>query len=98
MIYVLAALTLEPGHAQAFREAVPGMIAEVRREAGCIAYDCHVSITSPLDVVFVESWEDRAALQAHFEAPHMKAWAETSKDFFSARKIEIIHPEKVEVR
>lgn len=48
-------------------------IAETRKEAGCVSYDMHESVTDPGRFVFVEQWADRAALDAHMVAPHLAA-------------------------
>jgi quinol monooxygenase YgiN len=47
-------------------------------------------------MVFVEAWKSREALSEHFETLHMAVWREASEGYFTERKIEVIHPEKVE--
>ncbi len=47
-------------------------IEETRREAGCLSYDMHESVTEPGSFVFVEQWQDRAALDFHMSTPHLK--------------------------
>src|ERR1700754_81438 len=37
-----------------------------RKEPGCISHAVHVDCESPLRLVFIEQWADKAALQAHF--------------------------------
>lgn len=44
-------------------------VAHCRRsrvEPGCIAHNCHWDVEHPDRLVFVEKWEDAAALLAHF--------------------------------
>lgn len=48
-------------------------IAETRKEAGCVSYDMHESVTDPGRFVFVEQWADRTALDAHMVTPHLAA-------------------------
>jgi quinol monooxygenase YgiN len=96
MIYLLAHLRARPNdHAEILGDAKI-MIAATRLEPGCILYDLNVSITDPQSMVFVEAWESREALSAHFETPHMAVWRAASEEYFVERKIEIIHPERVE--
>ena len=68
MIYVLATLIVKPEKRADFLENARDVIAATRREAGCIGYDLTSSITEPNEFVFVERWETREALAAHFEA------------------------------
>jgi quinol monooxygenase YgiN len=96
MIYLNAHLRTRPGSHTELFEAAKAMIAATRKEPGCIRYDLHVSITDPQSMVFVEEWADREALEAHFSAPHMAVWRKASEGYFTDRRIEIIHPEKVE--
>jgi quinol monooxygenase YgiN len=43
--------------------------ARSRAEPGCLAHNCHVDAENPLRIVFVEEWEDMAAVKAHFAVP-----------------------------
>jgi len=40
-----------------------------RQEPGCLLHSIHRDVENPLRVVFIEQWEDPAALQAHFHVP-----------------------------
>ena len=97
MIYVIASLTVAPGKLDALRKAAPSVIEPTRAEPGCISYDLFVSATDPGQVRFVESWRSREALDEHFASAHMAKWRDTSADFFTGRKVEVIHPDKVEI-
>ncbi len=97
MIYLLAHLKSRPGNHPELMEAAKAMIAATRAEPGCILYDLNVSITDPQSMIFVEAWESREALTAHFEMPHMKVWQKASEGYFTDVKLELIHPDKVEL-
>lgn len=96
MIYVVATLTTRPGGADALREAAAACVAETRKEDGCIGYELFQSLDDPDKLVFVEKWETREALTAHSKQPHLKVWRDASSPHLVSRKIEIVHPEKVE--
>jgi quinol monooxygenase YgiN len=96
MIYLLAHLKARPGTHPELMSAAKAMIAATRAEPGCILYDLNISITDPQSMVFVEAWKSREALSEHFDAPHMAVWRKASEGYFTERKIEVIHPEKVE--
>jgi quinol monooxygenase YgiN len=40
-----------------------------RAEPGCLLHSVHTDVEDPLRLVFLEHWEDRAALAAHFDVP-----------------------------
>jgi quinol monooxygenase YgiN len=46
-----------------------------RSEPGCIAHNVHVDCENPCRLVFVEFWDDEAALRAHFQVPESRAFA-----------------------
>lgn len=96
MIYLVATLTTKPGAAEALRQAAKACIEATRKEEGCVAYDLFQSLNEPDQLVFVEKWETREALTAHSKQPHLVAWREASAPHVISRKIEIVHPEKVE--
>jgi quinol monooxygenase YgiN len=43
-----------------------------REEAGCLGYRMFADTEDPNRFVFIEEWEDDAALQAHFRTPHIQ--------------------------
>ena len=99
MIYVVATLTIKPETRAEFIAAATACIAETRKEAGNIAYDMHESVTDPTKMVFVEQWENAEALVPHRGAEHMKTFGRVGVNCMTAPpKIEIITPEKVDVR
>ena len=99
MIYVVATLTVKPEARAELIAAAKACIKETRKESGNIAYDMHESITDPAKMVFVEQWENAEALAPHRSAEHMKTFGRVAVQCFAAPpKIEIITPEKVDVR
>ena len=96
MIYVVATLTTTPGGVEALRAPAAVCIAETRKEKGCLGYELFQSLEDPDKLVFVEKWETREDLTAHSRQPHLKVWRDASGPHLVARKIEIVHPEKVE--
>jgi quinol monooxygenase YgiN len=48
-----------------------------RLEPGCLLHSVHHDVEDPLRLVFLEHWQDRAALDAHFRVP-------ASSDFVTA--------------
>jgi quinol monooxygenase YgiN len=99
MIYVVATLTVKPETRAEFIAAATACIEGTRKEPGNIAYDMHESVTDPTKMVFVEQWESAEALVPHRATDHMKAFGRVAANCLTAPpKIEIITPEKVDVR
>ena len=99
MIYVVATLTIKPETRAEFIAAATACIAGTRTEPGNIAYDLHESVTDPTKMVFVEQWENAEALVPHRGTEHMKTFGRVAVKCMAAPpKIEIITPEKVDVR
>jgi quinol monooxygenase YgiN len=96
MIYVVATIHIHPEHRAEFLENARVVIAATVKEQGCLHYDLHSSITEPNCFVFVERWENRDALQGHFESAHMAEWRRVGGPLIEKRTVEIIHPDKVE--
>ena len=99
MIYVVATLTIKPETRAEFIAAATACIKETRKEPGNIAYDLHESVTDHSKMVFVEQWENAEALGPHRAAEHSKAFGRVVVKCLAAPpRIEIITPEKVDVR
>jgi len=99
MIYVVATLFIKPETRAEFIAAATPCINETRKEAGNIAYDMHESVTDPTKMVFVEQWENVEVTVPHRTAEHMKTFGRVAVKCMSAPpRVEIITPEKVDVR
>jgi quinol monooxygenase YgiN len=49
-----------------------------RDEPGCRAHAVHRDAENPLRLVFLEEWEDRTAVAAHFAVPASRAFAKAA--------------------
>ena len=67
-----------------FQAAAKTMIAATRAEAGCISYELLADAATPGEFMVVEQWKDQAAIEAHFAAPHFKAFGDTLENVSSA--------------
>jgi quinol monooxygenase YgiN len=64
------------------------MAAASRREAGCISYRLYEDTEVEDEFLFVEEWEDDAALKEHFTTPH-------TRDFMRAIQPTLVSPADV---
>ena len=73
-ILVIGTVRLPPENIDRARAAMETMVAASRAEDGCLEYAYSHDLLEPGLVRVTEAWRDRAALTAHFQAPHMAAW------------------------
>nr|WP_321512542.1 putative quinol monooxygenase [uncultured Hyphomonas sp.] len=76
MIIIEGTVRVPADRIEAARPAMETMIRASRAEAGCLDYAYSLDVLDPGLVRVTERWESRAALQAHFAAPHMAVWRE----------------------
>jgi len=74
MIVVAGTIQLDPAHKDAATAAAIEMMKATRAETGNIEYVFTWDLAEEGLVRVFEQWQDQAALEAHFEAPHMKAF------------------------
>jgi quinol monooxygenase YgiN len=97
MVYVIAHLKARAGKGDEVVALAGPLIEATRKEVGCISYELYRKPTDPDTLVFVETWRDRAAVDAHFAEPHLKSFEAAMADLLAEARIEVVHPEKVEV-
>ena len=72
-ITVVATFEARPGKETELRNALIGLVAPTRNEAGCLNYDLHVLPENPGKFLFHENWTTKAALEVHLQSPHIQA-------------------------
>jgi quinol monooxygenase YgiN len=74
MIIVMGHATFEEGEIDRLQSEMETQIAATRAEEGCELYVFARDVLEPDTLRITERWRDRAALDAHFETPHMIAF------------------------
>lgn len=97
MVYVIAYLNAQPGKGDDVAAHAAPLIDATRKEEGRISYDLYRKPAEPDVLVFVETWKSRAALDHHFAEPHLKTFQAAMADLLADVRIEVMHPDKVEV-
>lgn len=96
MIHSLAFITAHPGRRDELIALWRANAPAVRAEEGCIEYVATIdfpeagAFQTPVGadtMVIVEKWTSIDALRAHVVAPHMKAYAEKTRDIVASRII-----------
>jgi len=72
-ITVVATFQARPGKETELKNALIGLVAPTRKEAGCINYDLHASPEEPAKFLFHENWTSKAHLDAHLANTHIQA-------------------------
>jgi len=71
-VRVVARITARPEKAGELKALLSGLIDPTRREKGCISSQLLQNRADPADFTFIEEWENDAAIDAHFDTPHVK--------------------------
>ena len=88
MIAVLGSFRFPMESLEEARPLMRAVVAATLAESGCRAYSYAEDVAEPGLFRVTELWDDRAALSAHFETPHMKQWVEQRAALgFSDRRI-----------
>ena len=74
MILVIGTVRVPEEAFESARPAMERMIAETRKEDGCIRYAFARDLVDPGLMHVSEAWRDRDALKAHGMSPHMREW------------------------
>jgi quinol monooxygenase YgiN len=73
MIKVVAKCKLKPGVVvDEYLVQARELVAETRKEEGCITYALHQDINDPSIVTMLEEWVDEEALNQHNKTEHVK--------------------------
>lgn len=70
MIKVIVKTTVPAENVSTFITLAKPLVAASQAEAGNIFYNLHQSQTNPQELVFIESWKDQSAIDAHNQSVH----------------------------
>lgn len=90
MIVVTGSATVQRDNLDEARRLSLEHVRRSREEPGCISHAVHIDCENPCRLVFIEQWEDRAALLAHFAVP-------ASRQFIKALSALLVAPSTLEV-
>ena len=75
---VIAHITAKAGNQDQVPEALLDLVAQTRKENGCINYDLHQSQENLTQFAVYENWDTAADLDAHAKSAHLQAFAKTA--------------------
>ena len=73
-LIIAGTVRVPPEKIEAFKPHMLAMLAASRVEDGCLEYAYAQDVADPGLVRVYEAWRDQAALDAHFQTPHMATW------------------------
>jgi quinol monooxygenase YgiN len=73
-ITVIAHMTAKSGHEDRVCEALLDLVAQTRKEKGCINYDLHQSQENAARFAIYENWDTAADLDAHAKAAPLQTF------------------------
>ncbi len=71
-VRVVVRITARPEKVEELKALLRGLVEPTRREKGCVSYQLLQNKADPTDFTFVEEWESDAAIDSHFETPHVQ--------------------------
>jgi quinol monooxygenase YgiN len=69
MVHVVAVCQSQTGLESELRDVLGRLVPGALKENGCLKYTLHIDRDDPCKFVFVECWQDRAAVDAHLATP-----------------------------
>lgn len=100
-VHVVAVITAKSGMRDTLLESFRANVPAVRAEDGCIEYQATVDAEGLGAIqtrfggdtfVVIEKWASLDALKAHAAAPHMAAYAASTKELIAGRVIHVLSP------
>jgi quinol monooxygenase YgiN len=73
-VIIAGTVRVPPENLTRFKPHMEAMLAASRAEDGCLTYSYAEDVAEPGLIRVFEAWRDQAAIQAHFQAPHMAEW------------------------
>lgn len=72
LIKVIAKMVIKEDKVEEFKNIVKELVAETRKEEGCMIYELFQDVNNKNELSFVEEWESSEALQKHMNSKHFQ--------------------------
>jgi quinol monooxygenase YgiN len=79
MLIVTGSLVARQDSFDQLRAGALEHVRRSRKEPGCLSHAVHVDCENPLRLVFIEEWESREALLAHFAMPESRGFVKAAR-------------------
>lgn len=78
-----ASVFVIPDKVATFINEAKAMVDSSNLEPGCISYQLYQDPYDSTKLIFVEVWQDQAAIDAHFNMPYFLAWGPKSSGWLA---------------
>jgi quinol monooxygenase YgiN len=85
MLLVVSALSIDPARREDILLAVRELTVNTREEAGCVGFRLLQDPDNPNDLVFLETWQSRDALDSHLSTAPVARFRERLAGAITAR-------------
>lgn len=85
MLVVTGTVTARPDSFDAMLAAALEHVRRSRTEPGCLRHGVSIDAEDLLTLIFYEEWEDRAALEAHFQVPESLAFMQAMRSLAASQ-------------
>ena len=72
MLNVVAMCNVKKECVEQFKKIASELVAETKKETGCLSYDLFQDLNCETTLSFLESWESQEHLDAHMQTEHFK--------------------------
>ncbi|MCF7928865.1 MAG: antibiotic biosynthesis monooxygenase [Spirochaetales bacterium] len=97
MILLIGEIPVRSGMTDKFLQVAGRVAAASRREEGCLSYRYFKSAEGKEAVIFLEQWEDMAAIERHEKAPHFQRFQEEAAPLMAGEpQIDIYQAERIQ--
>jgi len=80
---IIAFIKAKAGMEDKAKQELMALVGPTRAENGCIDFDLHQVTDDKALFMFYENWTSKAALDAHMQAPHIKAFGGKAGEFLA---------------
>lgn len=78
MISLLVTIEVDPARIEHFVDCLRAQAEASRQEPGCRRWEASRKLDQANVFTIAELYDDAAAIQAHYDSPHFKRWAENT--------------------
>jgi autoinducer 2-degrading protein len=86
MVNVIVILEIDPARVDEFLEVITENAIASREEPGCLRFEVSRQFEQANLFALSESYEDQAAMEAHYQTPHFAMWREKSATGFVMKR------------
>ncbi len=86
MIAIVVTLEAKPGCADALIEALAENAQDSRQEPGCLKWEFSRHLENPDKFAIYEVYQDKEAVQAHYDSAHFKRWFEKGPALMASKE------------